>query len=684
MREDFARAERRFDDPQAGDYSTSYTVKELIEALFDPSNNATIVGGTYSHCQSFTVVWDSEDALVNNTLTSPDVGWMFAIKSGDIRFDKIMELFNYTRCVFRFENDGYVHIFYPRIEGDDWKASTEYHVGDFVIPTSPNDYTYECTTPGTSGSGEPSWGTTPDGTTNDNTVVWTCRDYHYEYSLSGSNHPFYSKVNRDRLVLPNRILVQNFHRLDTYDEGGNYHSGFAGLKTDGTITNDINDADLFDVKIHWRYYLLPVTSDAQAEQNATVILKNFILNSQTGAAEVPMNVAQELYDYVKITDSRLSNYLIGNIQYIEREYNAFVGNAREGAYKMTISFGSNYSSVGSLSPSTVDENSPWTEDILALWNALNSLGLQVTENFEAQQNQFTSKWISSLQRIQIPHGADEDKETYPRYGAMYIAGYPATTENAKLYICPQDGVWVQIGGSVLFIEKNLFLAELSEVIPTISMITNTPGSGDGGSPTLPLSTILPSLQMTASDPTGTGSGSPSDPEPTLSAIVPSITLYAPILYETYTTGKDSDSTIYGDNWEAQIFQPQSNHNLFAIWLYLKRSTAGVGTVNVSLYSTTGTPSLPNAQLKTAQFNANTWLTTSYQWKMVILSAQAVTALTDYAIVIEVPDGDETNYVSWGYDGTSPSYANGYRAYSDDDASSWNQDTASDFLFEEGG
>lgn len=56
-----------------------------------------------------------------------------------------------------------------------WASATAYTLGDYVEPTTPNDYIYECTTAGTSGGSEPTWGTTEGGTTADGTVIWTCR-----------------------------------------------------------------------------------------------------------------------------------------------------------------------------------------------------------------------------------------------------------------------------------------------------------------------------------------------------------------------------------------------------------------------------------------------------------------------------------------------------------------------------
>ena len=57
---------------------------------------------------------------------------------------------------------------------DEWVASTAYVLGNTIEPTTPNTYRYECTTAGTSDSGEPTWPTTSVGeTVVDGTVVWT-------------------------------------------------------------------------------------------------------------------------------------------------------------------------------------------------------------------------------------------------------------------------------------------------------------------------------------------------------------------------------------------------------------------------------------------------------------------------------------------------------------------------------
>ena len=59
-----------------------------------------------------------------------------------------------------------------------WVTATAYTLGDVVKPTTYASHTYKCTTAGTSGASEPTWGTTNGGTTADGTgtLVWTCYD----------------------------------------------------------------------------------------------------------------------------------------------------------------------------------------------------------------------------------------------------------------------------------------------------------------------------------------------------------------------------------------------------------------------------------------------------------------------------------------------------------------------------
>lgn len=68
-----------------------------------------------------------------------------------------------------------------------WEANSPYSLLDYIIPSTPNGFCYECTNAGTSGTDEPTWVTTPGQTVLDgydpgegkpleDPITWTCRE----------------------------------------------------------------------------------------------------------------------------------------------------------------------------------------------------------------------------------------------------------------------------------------------------------------------------------------------------------------------------------------------------------------------------------------------------------------------------------------------------------------------------
>lgn len=68
-----------------------------------------------------------------------------------------------------------------------WAATTAYALGDFVIPATPNNFSYECTAAGTSAASQPTFPTTLGNTVVDGTVTWTCRELGCQFVTDGTN-----------------------------------------------------------------------------------------------------------------------------------------------------------------------------------------------------------------------------------------------------------------------------------------------------------------------------------------------------------------------------------------------------------------------------------------------------------------------------------------------------------------
>ena len=270
-------------------------------------------------------------------------------------------------------------------------SNTAYAVDDYVRPTTANGFAYRCTKAGTSGTTAPTWPTTIGSIVTDGTVTWTCdkpdnpyshckaysivwpgtpdplmdvykpkdgfriypntsrlavirrlldftnsvmryhtyydklyifppttigADYDYEYSLD-TGHTFFSKAYRNRVVIPNYIEVKS------QEEDVPQYSGFAKDQPSVDALGEIRE-----------YHFLALESDTQASDIAAAILVKYRLWADAGAATVPINYGAEIFDYIRVTDSREGKERTGNIGSLTRSYKAF---GEE--YSMRFSFG---------------------------------------------------------------------------------------------------------------------------------------------------------------------------------------------------------------------------------------------------------------------------------------------------------------------------------------------------------
>jgi len=155
-----------------------------------------------------------------------------------------------------------------------------------------------------------------------------------------------------------------------------------------------------------------------------------------------------------------------------------------------------------------------------------------------------------------------------------------------------------------------------------------------------------------------------------------------LVYENYKTSEDGQGNIYGNNWEAQTFTPLANHSIAKLYLKICR-TGSPGTVTVGIRATDAGNKPTGADLTSGTIDSNTLPTGSSIWVKIALTSLALSAGTRYAIVVRTSGGDINNYLIWRADVTSPGYTRGARCYSIDGGSSWTEDTAVDYMFEEG-
>ena len=99
------------EDRASGDYTPTASDTKTIKTLITEIAGATL--SVYSHCTAYTVIYDSEDSIIN-TFQPKD---SFRITIRQTRLEKIKELISYTGCVMRVQADGNIHIFVPVTTG---------------------------------------------------------------------------------------------------------------------------------------------------------------------------------------------------------------------------------------------------------------------------------------------------------------------------------------------------------------------------------------------------------------------------------------------------------------------------------------------------------------------------------------------------------------------------------------
>jgi len=295
------------------DKNDTKTVKQLIREIAGDSGVTQL--DCFSHCRKYDCIFDSEDNLINTYM--PKDGLRIFLNQP--RLDIVKKLLECTKCVIRAGEDGKLHIFVPAISGTiyDYQYSLEEGHTFFASANRkslviPNYVQASSPTPTV-----PNW-----VIVNSTPYVGEAKDQEDIDKFGVRKHT--TDFGAGNLLSDQECAEYAQQELDRYR---NLHdSYYEGIAIDHDSVGAIGE-----IRVYQQYSF---ESAAQAQQVAEAILSKYKLNAEMGAANVPLNVAQEIYDYIRVVDARQQDERAGNIGRITRNYNA-----EKSEWRMNFGFG---------------------------------------------------------------------------------------------------------------------------------------------------------------------------------------------------------------------------------------------------------------------------------------------------------------------------------------------------------
>ena len=165
-----------------------------------------------------------------------------------------------------------------------------------------------------------------------------------------------------------------------------------------------------------------------------------------------------------------------------------------------------------------------------------------------------------------------------------------------------------------------------------------------------------------------------------------VIIYEETLYQKYTTGDNSQDSVYGAFWGGQSFTPVLNHKITSVKIKVYR-TGNPGTVTVSIKGTDGDGKPTGADLASGTFDGNAITAdTAGEWKEIVFSSPyyALRPVTKYAMVSRAPDGDASNKITWRMDSATAAYTGGEYLLSANGGLTWAATPTYDRMFVEFG
>jgi len=258
------------------------------------------------------------------------------------------------------------------------------------------------------------------------TISGEVYDYEYDLTTAGA-HKFWIKKQSNRIIIPNYVRIYGGEWVeDPVTE--EYDWEFTGFASDDDSMSHYKSVKTFEV-------VPTLISNDECTAYAAALLSNYKLNRKVCVASTPFNCTAKILDYIKITDQRQGDSVVGNIGRLIRRF-------QSGAFSMEVQFG------GWLMSRTLDKilssyrKRPYDAS-LRKWITISCPDIYLTQNDYIYLQQFV---------------ATESKELVIK--AFNIFGQGDTS--VKLQILVNDGVIFEKSAN----ETEIYWSEqsLSEVV----------------------------------------------------------------------------------------------------------------------------------------------------------------------------------------------------------------------------
>jgi len=153
-----------------------------------------------------------------------------------------------------------------------------------------------------------------------------------------------------------------------------------------------------------------------------------------------------------------------------------------------------------------------------------------------------------------------------------------------------------------------------------------------------------------------------------------------VTWESYTTGSDNATTVYGGNWMAQSFNvSQESHSAYWVKLSLNRTgTPGTVVVGIREVDDNGLPT--GDDLTTGTLDADVLGNAPAEWYTIVMTEYSLSYNTTYAIVVSAEEGDASNALYVMSDDSAAAYTGGTKIYSTTGGLTWLEDAGHDLQF----